>query len=86
MATGDGFYKKELRNQMEQLEKQFAGWGQNWKIKGKKQVKSPQKKSRLNKILLKHIMMLGRMKLVNLDTESQIRIMIKIFSLVKLKL
>lgn len=29
MATGNGYNRKELKNQMEQLENQFAGMGQS---------------------------------------------------------
>lgn len=44
MATGDGFDKKEFKNQMEQLEKQFAGLGQNNENKGQETgQKSPEK-------------------------------------------
>ena len=44
MATGDGFDKKEFKNQMEQLEKQFAGLGQNKENKGQETgQKSPEK-------------------------------------------
>lgn len=78
MATGNGFDEKEFKNKMEQIEKQCAWLGQS--------KENPQKKNRLNKTLLKHIIMLGCMKLVNLDTEFQIKMMIKISSLVKLKL
>lgn len=34
MATGNGYERKEFKNQMEQLEKQFAGLGQSEEKEG----------------------------------------------------
>lgn len=81
-----GLIKKNLKIKWSNQKNNLWGWVRIMKIKGKKQVKSFQKKSRLNKIFLKYIMMLGCMKFVNFDIEFQIRMMKKIFLLVKLKL
>lgn len=81
-----GLIKKNLKIKWSNQKNNLWGWVRIKKIKGKKQVKNFQKKSRLNKIFLKYIMMLGCMKFVNFDIEFQIRMMKKIFLLVKLKL
>lgn len=71
---------------MEQLEQRFAGWGLSKKNKEQETGKKIPRKRRLDKPLLKIIMTLGCMKVVNLDTESQPRMSIKIFLFVKLRL
>lgn len=41
MATGDGFDKKEFKNQMEQLEQRFAGLGHSKENKGQETGQNP---------------------------------------------
>lgn len=65
-----GLIKQNLKIKWNNNNNDSWGWVRVKRIKANKLVKTPKKKKRLQKTPLKHIMMLGCVKPVNLDTIS----------------
>lgn len=80
MATIDEYDRQEFQKQIKRLEQYLLGMVEtiNWKKAHQNKKKNKINKTSL-KYKLKHIMTMSCMKHVNLETESQIRVMKNMF-------